>query len=92
MIVSFRHKGLERLWSKGNAKSVPADLLARIERRLAVLDAARTIDDLNLPEFRLHQWQGRNRGIWSIDVNGPWRMLFRFEDGDAYDVDLDQPH
>lgn len=91
MIKTFRHKGLAKLWNKGKASDVPAELRKRILERLNALDSARSLHDLRVPQYRLHEWKG-SPGLWSIDVSGQWRILFRFKDGDAYDVDLQQPH
>jgi toxin HigB-1 len=92
MIRSFRHKGLARLFLDGDPRGVPPALVARCEARLRAIDLARSVEDLRLPGHRLHPYKGRGQGLWSVDVNGPWRVLFRFVDGDAYDVDLVQPH
>jgi toxin HigB-1 len=58
----------------------------------AALDTARTIDDMDIPGFRLHQLKGEMRGRWSITVSGNWRMTFEFQDGNAYVVDYEDYH
>ncbi|MBS0423394.1 MAG: type II toxin-antitoxin system RelE/ParE family toxin [Proteobacteria bacterium] len=60
--------------------------------RLAFLHAAVTIDDMNIPGYRLHQLKGELEGHWAIDVNKNWRIVFRFEDGDAYVVNYEDYH
>jgi proteic killer suppression protein len=61
-------------------------------RRLAQLNAARTLSDLGtLNPVGLHKLKGDLRGFWSVDVNGPWRLLFEFRDGDAYEVHFHDP-
>lgn len=92
MIRSFRHKGLGRLFLDEDPKGVRADLVARCLRRLDAIDQAVRIDDLRLPGFSLHELKGIRRGIWSIHVNGPYCITFRFLDGDAFDVDLENYH
>jgi len=57
----------------------------------AVVDAA-TPSDLALPGYRLHPLKGTLKGYWSIPISGNWRLIFRFEEGDAYDVDLVDHH
>jgi proteic killer suppression protein len=91
MIKTFRHKGLARFWATGKAGSISPNLTKRVRDRLDTLDAAKVVQDLQRSGYRLHEWKG-HPGWWSIDVNGPWRILFRFHNGDAYDVDLQQPH
>ena len=55
---------------------------------LADLDDADKPSDLDLPGYRLHPLRGDLRGFWSISISANWRIIFRFEEGDAYDVDL----
>lgn len=92
MIKSFRSKVLAKVFLDGDSRDVPATLRKRVEQRLAVLDAATELRQLQTPSLRLHPWEPRSSGIWSIDVNGPWRIIFRWDNGDAYEVDLVQPH
>ena len=92
VIKTFKHKGLKEVFEKGNSKSVPQDMLKKIVRRLDVLDAAQTISGVNVPGFRLHELKGNRKGTWSIDVSGNDRTTFRFENGDAHDVNLEDTH
>ena len=64
----------------------------RIRRRLDVLDAADSLQALGLPGFRLHPLSGDMSGRYSIRVTGNWRITFRFENGDVFDVDLEDYH
>jgi proteic killer suppression protein len=57
-----------------------------------VLNRARGIEDLNLPGWRLHALKGDLKNFWSITVRANWRIVFGFENGDAYDVDLVDYH
>jgi proteic killer suppression protein len=59
---------------------------------LGALDAASSIGDMAAPAFRLHPLRGEWEGRWAVDVNGPWRVTFRFEDGHAWEVDYVQYH
>ncbi len=92
MIKTFRHKGLKRLFEQESTRGVQADLAPRITRRLDAIDAATAVTDLNLPGFDLHQLKGDRAGTWSIKVSGNWRITFRFEGGDAHDIDLEDYH
>ena len=91
MIRSFRHKGLRELFVSGKSRKVKADLSSRLVRRLDALDAATEPSELNLPGFGFHPLKGRPQrfAIW---VNGPWRITFEWNEGDAYRVDLEQYH
>jgi len=73
------------------SSGVPRHLLKRIRNRLAVLDAAAAISDLP-SSYRAHELRGGRGGTWSIWVNGPWRMTFRFRKETVYDLDLEQNH
>ena len=92
VIRSFKHKGLREVFETGHSKLVATDLLKKVIRRLDVLDAAQNPSGINVPGWRLHQHGGDRKGTWSVDVSGNWRITFRFEKGDAYDVDLEDPH
>jgi proteic killer suppression protein len=92
MIRSFRHKGLKRLYEKGDARGVSAEMLAKVEVILADLDAAETPEDLGLPGYGLHALKGDLKGFWSVKVTGNWRIVFWMEDGDVYRVDLTDYH
>ena len=91
MIRSFRHRGLKRLW-EGDPSRIGAALRDRIENALAVLDAAATSADLDLPGYRLHALKGDLKGTWSVTLSGNWRITFRVERGNVFDVDLTDYH
>jgi len=59
---------------------------------LAALDTAQSIEDMNIPGFRLHRLKGQDRGRFSVWVNGNWRVTFEFEDGNAYVLDYEDYH
>jgi toxin HigB-1 len=92
MIESFKHKGLKRLFQDDNARGVNAEHVRKIKQILAVLHAAETIDALRLPTFALHPLTGDLKGFWAVTVRANWRIIFRFEDGKASDVDLVDYH
>ena len=92
MIKSFRHKGLRRLFETGSTAGVQASHAKRLRMQLAALDSAQTIEDMDIPGFRLHPLKGEMRGRWSITVNGNWRMTFEFQDGNAYVLDYEDYH
>ena len=92
MIESIRHKGLKRLYEKGDPSNLKPEFIPRIENRLTRLEAASDIKDLNVPGYDLHRLVGKLKDFWSIKVSGNWRIIFRFEEGNVYDLDLIDYH
>ena len=92
MIRGFRHRGLKRMYDRDDPGRVGADMADCVALALADLDDARNPSDLDLPVYRLHPLKGTLRGYWSTSMSGNWRLIFRFEDGDAYDVDFVDHH
>jgi proteic killer suppression protein len=92
MIESFRHRGLKRLYERGDRGQVQPAFVDKIERILARLDQAVEVKDMDLPGFRLHQLTGDMKGFWSVTVSANWRIVFRFDHGRALDVDLVDYH
>jgi toxin HigB-1 len=88
-IRSIRHKGLRRLFEKGDGRGLPAASIDKLRDMLLAIQVAREIDDLSvMPGWRLHPLKGKLAGYWSLTVTGNWRLTFKFQDGDAYDLDL----
>lgn len=87
MIRRFRHRGLKRLFEDDDRRGLNAQHVDRISRVLARLDRATEPDHMGLPGWRLHPLKGELAGFWSVTINGNWRIVFRFENGDATDVD-----
>ena len=92
MIEGFRHKGLRQLYENDNRRLIAGGMGERIRTILAALDSAEIVEDLNRPSFRLHPLKGDRKGQWSITVRANWRIVFRFENGSARDVDLVDYH
>lgn len=92
MIKSFKHKGLERFYETGSTAGVQGRHKKKLRLQLAALDTARTIEDMDLPGYRLHPLKGEKKGLWAIDVSHNWRIVFKFEDGNAYVVDYKDYH
>jgi toxin HigB-1 len=87
VIRSIRHKGLKRLYEDDDARGVITEQAAKLRDILARLDAAGTEQDMDLPGFRLHPLKGDVKGLWAVTVRANWRVIFRFAEGDAVDVD-----
>lgn len=93
MIRSFANIETERFFANGKSRRWPAEILKRAVLRLTQLDAATQIEDLRLPPSnRLETLTGNRAGQWSIRINDQWRVCFRFENGDAYDVEIVDYH
>jgi proteic killer suppression protein len=92
MIVGFRHRGLRRLYERGDGRGIAATLVAKTERILARLDEAQRPSDMALPGLRLHPLKGNLQGYWSVTVSANWRVIFRFDGPNATDVDLVDYH
>ena len=92
MISNFRDRKLKRYYERGDARLLPADMLARIQSILARLDIAENIDDLRLYSYRMHPLKGELKGYWSITIKTNWRITFRLRDGNAIDVQLIDYH
>ena len=88
MIRSIRHRGLKRLFERDDRSKLPPDLAERINRILTRLNVAGSIEDIDAPGLGLHRLTGDLKGLWSVTVSRNWRIVFRFEDGDAFDVDF----
>ncbi len=92
MIKSFRHKGLEAFFKTGSKKGIQPHHASKLQVLLAALDNAAGPEDMNAPNWRLHELNGDLAGHWSIWVNGNWRLTFRFHDTDAELVDYQDYH
>jgi toxin HigB-1 len=92
MIRTFRHKGLKQLFEAGKSRGVSAEIARKLIRQLDLLNRATVPMDMNLPGYRLHELKGARKGTWSVTVRGNWRLTFSFQDGHAFDVDLEDYH
>jgi proteic killer suppression protein len=93
MIQSLKHKGLKRLYHHDDASGIRPDLLPRVRDVLARLDIVDDVRELaHVPGYRLHPLKGDLKGFWSVTVRANWRIIFRFENGSAYDVELIDYH
>ncbi|WP_447863292.1 type II toxin-antitoxin system RelE/ParE family toxin [Nitrospira calida] len=83
---------MKKLFEEDDRRKLPAAHSDKIARILARLNEAVTVQDMDLPGYRLHLLKGELAGFWSVSVSGNWRIIFRFENGAAYDVDLIDYH
>jgi proteic killer suppression protein len=93
MIVSFRDKETERLWRFGRSRRLPADLQLRAFKKLAILNAAVTRDNLTVPPGnQLDTLRGNRAGQHSIRINDQYRVCFVWRDGNAFEVEIVDYH
>jgi len=92
VILRIRHKGLRRLYERGEKGQIRPDLVARVEDILSRLDIAEEPADLDLPGYGLHSLRGNLKGFWSVTVSRNWRIIFRFEGRDATEIDFMDYH
>lgn len=92
MILTFRHKGLERFFRTGSTAGIQAKHAGKLRLLLAQLEQAATVEDMDLPGLRLHPLKGDRRGTWAVTVQANWRLTFRFDNGNAEVVDYEDYH
>lgn len=92
MIISIRHKGLRLYYEEGNEAKLPHDQLSKIARILDALDAVTCDDDIRALGSGIHRLTGDMKEFWSIKVSANYRITFRQEAGDIYDVDYQDYH
>jgi toxin HigB-1 len=93
MIKSWGNSVTRRLAEAGKATRFRGLDVEKAQNRLATLDAAGSLAELNpLRSAGLHKLTGDRAGQWAMTINGPWRLCFRFADGDAYDVEITDYH
>ena len=93
MIKTFADRRSHDLYITGRAKRFPPDVAGRAARKLEYVDLATRLEDLRVPPGnRLHALKDDRKGQHSISINDQWRICFRFEDGDAYDVEVCDYH
>ena len=93
MIRSFTSSETERFFAAGKSRRLPPEIQVRAAMRLTQLNAATTINDLRFPPSnRLEALKHDRKGQWSMRINEQWRICFRFERGDAIDVEITDYH
>ena len=93
MIKTFADKHTWEVYVRGKSKRIAPDIIKRAIRRLEYIDMATCLDDLKVPPSnRLHALKGNRKGQYAISINDQWRICFKFEEGDAYDVEITDYH
>lgn len=91
-IKTFRHKGLKKFFNSGDKSGIQPAHSSKISLILDLLDGAVTPEDVDFPGSDFHRLKGNLKEFHSVHVNGNWTIIFRFENGDAHDVDLIDYH
>jgi toxin HigB-1 len=86
VIKSFRHKGLKKFFETGDESGIRPEHAKRLRLLLFKLDTAKSVKDMSFPGSGLHALKGKYAGLYAVKVSGNWRLIFRFEGTDAYDV------
>ena len=92
MIKSFKHKGRKKYFELGSTAGIQNSHAKKLKMQLAAIDTAQTIEDIDLSGYQLHQLKGGREGIWSIAVDGNWRVTFEFKDGNAFILNYEDYH
>ena len=93
MIQSFADDETERFFATGKSRRLPTEIRKHAAMRLTQLHAAARVEDLRMPPAnRLEALSGSRIGQWSIRINDQWRVCFRFDNGDAFDVEIADYH
>ncbi len=93
MIKTFADKQTEEFYVTGKSRRLPPDIARRALRKLTALNETQQVESLRVPPGnRLQALEGDRAGQYSVSVNDQWRVCFRFEDGDAYDVEICDYH
>lgn len=92
MIRNFVHKGLKKFFETGSTQGIIPTHERRLAVRLDAMNLATEFSDLNQPGWQLHELKGDRKGTWSIHVNGPWCLTFKFENKACHDVNYEQYH
>lgn len=91
-IRTFKNKRLKKFFDTGNKSGIQVALCNKIELILDRLDSAIEPKDMNFPGSNFHPLKGDLKGFYSVHVNGNWVIIFRFDKGEAFDVDLVDYH
>ena len=92
MILSFRHKGIERFFLTGSKADIQPNHARKLEDQLSALNVATRPEQMNIPGWKLHALKGELAGHWAVSVNGNWRLTFTFEGEDAILLDYQDYH
>jgi toxin HigB-1 len=92
MIKSFKHRGIEKLFFSGDKSGVQEKHLKRLQMILAMLNTADYPCDMNAPGLKLHKLKGARKNQYAVSVSGNWRMTFKMQKGDVFEINYEDYH
>jgi proteic killer suppression protein len=92
VIQNFKHKGLKEFFETGTTRGIMPNHARRLKVRLEAMELAEEIEAINQPGWGLHELKGERAGTWSLQISGPWRLTFQFENGHCLNVNYEQYH
>ena len=92
MIKSFKHKGLEKFYYKGDSSKLNKDHVDKISLVLSVIANAKTVEDTNFPGSDWHKLKGNRKNTYSVAIRANWKITYEFYDGNAYILDYEDYH
>lgn len=96
MIISFSNKTAREIWEKNQSKGLPREHWIRAKALLTIMHSTSTLDDLKIkgqpPNIRLHKLQGNRKDEWSVTIQLPWAITFKFKSGEFSDVKIENYH
>jgi len=92
MIVSFKHKGLQKYYETGSTAGIQNKYKTKLKMILAALDSSQVIEDMNILGYKLDPLKGKLNELWSVSVSGNWRITFKFENGNINIVNYGDYH
>jgi len=92
MIKGFKHKELKKLFESGISNKLDPQHVDRIRKILSLLETSETIEDMDLPGLELHPLKGNRKGTWAVKVSGNWRITFKIQNGDVFEINYEDYH
>ncbi len=93
MIASWKDKEARKIWEGEYSKKFPVEIQRNARKKLIHIHAAVGLSDLKVsPGNRLHALTGKRKGQYSIDINDQWRICFKWDNGNAFEVEITDYH
>lgn len=96
MIISLGNKAAQEIWEQEQSKRLPKELWIRAKGLLVIMHTTNSLANLRIrgqpPNIRLHKLKGPRGNEWSVTIKLPWCITFRFENGEFYDVKIEDYH
>ena len=94
MIKTFRHKGLKNYWTKDDSSKIPSGMVTKIRLLLDLLNDVEQVPQDFEPfrNLRIHPLKGDLKDFWSLDITSNYRLIFKFENKNVFDIDLLDTH